>query len=313
VLVLVTGAAGFIGSRLAARLLADGHDVVGLDVLRPYYDVAQKRRNLARLETNDRFRFEVADLTTDDLKSHLRDVEVVFHEAAQPGVRRSWDEFSIYLHDNVEATQRLLTACVDSPSLRRLVYASSSSVYGNAAVLPVTEQTLPVPLSPYGVTKLAAEHLATLYAQNFGVPTVSLRYFTVYGPGQRPDMAIHRMIRAGLLEEPFPLFGDGSQVRDFTYVDDVVAANVVAATAALQPGLALNVSGGGAVTVTDLLALVGEAVGRAVPVSRQPEQAGDVTTTSGSTAQITSLTGWMPRVRLAAGLNEQVEWQRRMY
>lgn len=312
-LVLVTGVAGFIGSRLAARLLTDGHDVVGVDALRPYYDVAQKRRNLERLEGNDRFRLEVADLATDDLASLLRGVEVVFHQAAQPGVRRSWDEFPVYVHDNVEATQQLLAACVDSPSLHRVVYASSSSVYGNAAVLPATEKTLPVPRSPYGVTKLAAEHLTTLYAQNFGVPTVSLRYFTVYGPGQRPDMAIHRMIRAALLEEPFPLFGDGSHVRDFTYVDDIVAANVVASTAAVQPGLALNVAGGGAVTVSDLLALVGEAVGRVVPVDRQPEQPGDVKETRGSTAQITSLTGWMPRVQLVTGLTQQVEWQRRLY
>ncbi len=309
-LVLVTGAAGFIGSRLSARLLADGHDVIGLDALRPYYDVAQKKQNLSGLLGHERFRLIEDDLAEADLATHLTDVELVFHQAAQPGVRRSWGEFGTYVRDNVEATQLLLAACKDHPTLRRVVYASSSSIYGDAKVFPVTEETTPQPRSPYGVTKLAAEHLATLYAHNFGVPTVSLRYFTVYGPGQRPDMATHRMIRAALLGEQFPLFGDGSHVRDFTYVDDIVAANVLAATSPVEPGSVFNVAGGGATTVTELLDVVGETVGRPVPVDRRAEQAGDVRETNGSTDALRAATGWTPTVGIADGVSEQAAWQR---
>lgn len=310
--VLVTGAAGFIGSRLSARLLADGHEVVGVDAWRPYYDLDQKRANLARLSGQAGFRLEEVDLVDGDLAPLVDGVELVYHQAAQPGVRRSWGEFPVYVRDNVEATQRLLAACVDSPSLTRFVYASSSSVYGNAKVFPVTEETLPAPRSPYGVTKLAAEHLTSLYAANFGVPTASLRYFTVYGPGQRPDMAIHRMVRSALSGEPFPLFGDGSHVRDFTFVDDIVEANVLTGTGDVAPGSVFNVAGGGATTVSELLELVGEAVGRAVPLDRQAEQPGDVRETNGSTDAIRAATGWTPRVAIAEGVRAEADWLRQL-
>lgn len=309
---LVTGVAGFIGSRLAQRLLADGHDVLGVDAWRPYYDLDQKRANLARLTDHPAFHFEEADLLDADLAPLVADAELVFHQAAQPGVRRSWGEFPVYVQDNVESTQRLLAACVDSPTLRRFVYASSSSVYGNAKVYPVTEETVPAPRSPYGVTKLAAEHLTSLYAANFGVPTTSLRYFTVYGPGQRPDMAIHRMVRSALNGEPFPLFGDGSHVRDFTFVDDVVAANVLTATFDVPDGSVFNVAGGGATTVSELLETVGAAVGRPVPLERQAEQPGDVRETNGATDAIRAATGWAPQVSLAEGVQAEADWLRRM-
>ena len=222
---LVTGAAGFIGSTLSARLLADGWDVTGIDALTPYYDPALKRANLERL--GGAFTFVQEDLRTADLDALLDGVDVVFHEAGQPGVRASWgDEFGIYLDANVAATQALLEAAKRAPGLQRLVYASSSSVYGDAARFPVLEVDLPQPVSPYGVTKLAAEHLCSLYASNFGVPTVSLRYFTVFGPRQRPDMAFTRFLTAVRDDRPITLYGTGEQIRDFTYVDDVVEANV---------------------------------------------------------------------------------------
>src|SRR5580765_8394535 len=220
---LVTGAAGFIGSHLVERLLAAGHTVTGVDCFTDYYDPALKRGNLARALAHDRFRLLELDLGRDDLVA-LPDVSVVFHQAAQAGVRASWGrEFAAYVHHNVLATQRLLERYRDA-GLERFVYASSSSVYGDAERFPTSETLLPRPFSPYGVTKLAGEHLTLLYGRNFGLPVVSLRYFTVYGPRQRPDMAFHKFCRALLQGEPIPVFGDGRQSRAFTYIDDAIEA-----------------------------------------------------------------------------------------
>jgi UDP-glucuronate 4-epimerase len=311
--VLVTGAAGFIGSRIVRRMLAEGHDVVGVDAWRDYYDVRQKRANLTDLRNHTRFRLEEVDLASGDLAPLIADTEVIYHQAAQPGVRRSWGEFDTYVRDNIESTQRLLATSVDATSLTRFVYASSSSVYGNAVAVPAREDAVPAPRSPYGVTKLAAEHLVSLYADNFGVPTVSLRYFTVYGPGQRPDMATHRMIRAAALDEPFPLYGDGSAIRDFTFIDDVIEANALLAAADPPPGSVYNVAGGGATSVSELLDLVGDAVGRPVPVDRRADQPGDVRETGGATDALTERIGWRPRVDIRQGVKEQVAWQLAMY
>src|SRR3954471_15585585 len=263
--VLVTGAAGFIGSHLVERLLGAGHTVVGVDALTPYYDPAQKQRNIATVLDNDRLRFLVRDLGRSDLSPILEDVEVVFHLAGQPGVRPSWERgFGDYLDQNVLVTQRLLEACKER-SLRRFVYASSSSVYGNAPRYPTDEDCLPAPHSPYGVTKLAAEHLCGLYAANFGIPTTSLRYFTVYGPRQRPDMGINKFINAALDGKPLVVFGDGEQIRDFTYVADVVSATVRAGEATdIPPGAVMNIAGGSACTVNELLHLIAQKIGSAV-------------------------------------------------
>ena len=217
---LVTGGAGFIGSHLAERLLDDGHQVRIVDCLTDYYDVAQKLANLELV--GDRAEVLDLDLRTADVRSLVTDRDVVFHLAAQPGVRLSWaDGFPAYDSCNVLATQRLLEACRGT-SLSRFVYASSSSVYGDAERYPTLETDLPRPRSPYGVTKMAGEHLCTLYASAWQIPTVSLRYFTVYGPRQRPDMAFHRLCQSVITGDAFPLYGDGSQIRDFTFVDDVV-------------------------------------------------------------------------------------------
>ena len=320
---LVTGVAGFVGSRLAARLLADGAEVVGIDAFTDYYDVAAKRRNVTGLRHHDSFRLVEGDLLEDGWQHHLDDAEVVFHQAGQPGVRASWAEgFEGYTANNVLATQRLLeavrarqAAAPDSDGgamLRRFVYASSSSVYGDAMTFPTSESAVPAPFSPYGVTKLAAEHLCGVYARNWGIPTVSLRYFTVYGGGQRPDMALHRMIDAALGGPAFPLFGAGDQRRDFTHVDDIVAANLAAVDAEMAPGEVINIAGGSDATVQDLLALVGEAAGAEVPVEQHSSQAGDVARTGGETSKARRLLGWSPGVALADGIAEQVAWHRSM-
>ncbi len=307
---LVTGAAGFIGSQLAEALLDEGHDVVGVDAFTPYYDRAIKESNLASLRDRPGFRFIEEDLRDGDLDELLGGVEVVYHQAAQPGVRLSWsDGFATYDTCNVLATQRVLEAARQC-GVGRVVYASSSSVYGNAGSYPVTETDLPRPHSPYGVTKLAAEHLCGLYAANHGLSTVSLRYFTVYGPRQRPDMAFHRLIEGALDQEPFPLFGDGSHVRDFTYVGDVVRANVLAGTADVAPGTVVNVCAGGSTVLRDVIDAVGEAVGSRVPIEQHSEQAGDVQRTGGSNAAARRLLGWEPQTTLADGIAAQVAWHR---
>ena len=306
--VLVTGAAGFIGSHLAEALVAAGHDVVGLDAFTPYYDRSAKESNVAGLATSPAFRFVEADLRSDDLDGLLADVDVVFHQAAQPGVRLSWSEgFATYDSCNVLATQRLLEASVRA-GVGRVVYASSSSVYGQAGRYPVQESDLPRPHSPYGVTKLAGEHLCGLYAANHGLSTIALRYFTVYGPRQRPDMAFHRMIESALDDEAFPQYGDGSQVRDFTYVGDVVAANLAAAVADVAAGTVVNVCAGGAVRLADVIDEIGTALGRPVRVSPQPRQAGDVDRTGGSPAAAATLLGWSSATTLADGIAAQVAW-----
>ena len=308
---LVTGAAGFVGSTLARRLLADGHDVVGVDSVNDYYDRQLKRANLGRLASTG-FQFVEADLNAVDLRSLLAGTEVVFHLAGQPGVRSSWgSEFDRYVTDNVRATQRLLEAALHADRLRRFVFASSSSVYGDAERYPTEETDRPQPLSPYGVTKLAAEHLCTLYARNQGVPTVSLRFFTVYGPRQRPDMAFTRFCRAVSDGREIEVYGTGEQVRDFTYVDDVVEANLQVGTAdigSVPAGSVFNVAGGSSTTVNEVLALLGEISGRAVRVVRGAPVLGDVLRTGGSTEALSKATGWMPRVGLREGLEEQYRW-----
>ncbi len=305
---LVTGAAGFIGSRITLRLCAEGYDVIGLDSFTDYYDVALKRAN-ADSAIRAGAKFVEGDLNSIDLNDILDGVDVVFHLAGQPGVRASWgSEFSSYVQCNINATQRLLEAIRARPTLPRLVYSSSSSVYGNAELYPTSEITRPQPLSPYGVTKLAAEHLCTLYAANFEVPTISLRYFTVYGPGQRPDMAFTRFARAAVRGEEIVVYGSGEQVRDFTYVDDVVEANLLAATRDVDPGAVLNVAGGSHASVNAVLELIEELAGSGLRVTHADAVAGDVHRTGGDTTAIRSMLGWRPIVSLRDGIAQQLAW-----
>lgn len=307
---LITGAAGFIGSHLAERLLADGEEVVGVDCLTDYYDRGSKRANLAAVIDHERFTHVEGDLNDLDLHVLLDGVDVVYHQAGQPGVRASWDSFDTYVRDNVAATQRLLDAARDLAT-PRVVYASSSSVYGDATTYPTTEDMLPRPRSPYGVTKLAAEHLCNVYARNHGVPTVSLRYFTVFGPRQRPDMAMHRLAEAALDGGAFPLFGDGSQVRDFTYVSDIVEANVLAgARRDVPPGTVVNVSGGSSVDLAWVIGAIERLAGTSIRLDRRGDQAGDVARTGGSSARAREILGWAPTVSIEDGLARQVAWHR---
>jgi UDP-glucuronate 4-epimerase len=307
---LVTGCAGFIGSTLVDALLARGDDVVGVDCFTPYYDPATKRANLADAGAHRRFSLVEADLRTADLRPLLEGVDVVFHLAGQPGVRWSWAEgFAAYDGHNVLATQRLLEAA-RAAGTPRFVFASSSSVYGQAARHPTSELDLPAPHSPYGVTKLAAEHLCGLYAANRGLSTVCLRYFTVYGPRQRPDMAIHRLIGAGLAGTPFPLYGDGSAVRDFTFVDDVVAATQAAAEADTPPGSVMNVAGGDEVDMKSVVVLASDLLDASIVIDHRDPQPGDVERTGGAIDRAGELLGWSPQVPLAEGLARQAAWHR---
>ncbi|MGA7271078.1 MAG: NAD-dependent epimerase/dehydratase family protein [Acidimicrobiia bacterium] len=304
---LVTGAAGFVGSHLVEAALDQGWDVVAVDSLNAYYEPVQKQSNAAAY--GGRLPLRVVDLLQANLSPLLEGVDVVFHQAGQPGVRSSWDEFDSYVDANVRLTHRLLRAA-RSAEIKRFVFASSSSVYGDRTRYPTTEQDLPAPKSPYGVTKLAAEHLCGVYARNWGMQTVSLRYFTVFGPRQRPDMAMHRLIEAALTGLPFPLYGAGDQIRDFTYVADVVAANVKAATAAIEPGTVLNIAGGGSTTLAEVISTVEELTGSRIELERYPDQPGDVFRTGGSADLARAILEWAPKVSVAEGLAAQVEWHR---
>jgi len=307
---LVTGVCGFIGSTLAERLLVEGHQVVGVDSFTGYYPRAVKEENVASLLERPGFGLIEADLADVALGPLLDGIDTVFHLAGQPGVRASWgSEFANYLDWNVGATQRLLEACRDRP-LDRFVYSSSSSVYGNATSFPTNEDDRPQPFSPYGVTKLAGEHLCTLYGTNFGVPTVSLRYFTVYGPKQRPDMAMHKLFEAAIAGASFPMNGDGSQIRDFTFVDDVVQANVLAAGVPCAPGRVYNVGGGSKTSLAEVIELVERFLERPVRIERVGDAAGDPARTGADTSRIQDELGWTPRVSIEIGLRRQADWHR---
>jgi nucleoside-diphosphate-sugar epimerase len=300
---VVTGAAGFIGSHLCEALLRGGHEVVGVDAFIPYYPQAVKERNLAEALDRPGYRFHRLDLRRDALGAILADAEVVFHLAAMAGLMQSWTDFDGYWTCNAQAPQRLLEATRRSaPRLRRLVYASTSSVYGRFAS---GDETLPTkPISPYGLTKLAAENLCRAYGEVYGLPVVSLRYFSVYGPRQRPDMGYHRFIRALLREEPIVVYGDGQQVRGNTYVSDCVAATLAAVEA--HPGEVYNVGGGEAATVWDILRKLEALAGREAQVRQEAARPGDQRYTFADTTKLRTHLGWEPRTGLDEGLARQL-------
>lgn len=302
---LVTGCAGFIGSHLAERLLSRGEQVIGIDCFTDFYAREIKERNLAEAMKHSSFTIIEKDILSMD---DFPEVDYVFHHAAQAGVRKSWGaNFDVYTRNNIEASQKLLEFYRHS-QIKKFVYASSSSVYGNA-VLPFTEDVVPKPYSPYGVTKLAGEHLCQLYHQNYGLPAVSLRYFTVYGPRQRPDMAICKFVRAALNGDEIVIFGDGTQTRDFTYVSDIVEANTLAADSALE-GAVLNVGCGNPLTVNDLSRLIGDAVGKPLKIKYERPQHGDVGHTRAGISKAGDELGWEPGVNIEDGIQEFVTWFR---
>ena len=308
---LVTGAAGFIGSTLSERLLADGATVTGVDCFTDYYDVRLKRKNIEAATKHPNYTLLELDLGAADLAA-LPKVDVVFHQAAQAGVRASWGkDFAAYAHHNVLATQRLLERYRDE-KLQRFVYASSSSVYGDAERYPTDEQLLPRPFSPYGVTKLAAEHLVLLYGRNFGIPVAALRYFTVYGPRQRPDMAFHRFCKAMLQGDEIPVYGDGRQSRDFTFITDAIEANVRAWQRSAPQGV-YNIGGGSQVDVLEAVAILEEALGVKAKLRFEPRPPGDPLRTRADATRLRADLDYETKVAIREGLFAEAEWAKTLY
>lgn len=306
---VVTGAAGFIGSHLVERLLAEGHDVLGIDAFIDFYPRADKERNLTRARSHATYRLIEGRLQDLELAPLLEGAAQVYHLAAQAGVRPSWGrDFDIYVDNNVLATQRLLEAAV-STGVPRFVYASSSSVYGDTPALPLREDGVCRPVSPYGVTKLGGEHLVHLYGTNHGLPVVSLRYFTVYGPRQRPDMAFHRFLKAARDGGEIHLYGDGRQTRDFTFVDDIVAATRAAADQG-RPGRVYNVGGGDRVELNHVLDQVRAVTGRDPRIVREATQKGDMRDTLADTGAARDDLGFKSTVSLRDGLAREWDWLR---
>jgi len=303
--VVITGVAGFIGSHLAEHMLASGHEIVGLDGFTPFYERSAKEANLTEVLANPRFRFVEADLRTAELGDVVRGADVIVHLAAQPGVRHSWGEsFETYTGHNILATQRVLEAAVVG-GIRRVVFASSSSIYGSAETMPTTEDVRPRPISPYGVTKLAGESLLHAYAQ-YGLSTAALRFFTVFGPRQRPDMAIRRFLTSAMTGESVPLFGTGAQRRDFTFVGDIVRATAAIAEGDMEGPF--NIGGTQPVSLNELFEAIHQVVGRPVNVDRRPALAGDPPSTSSSVDRAAAAFGFRPTVGLLEGLAAQAEW-----
>jgi UDP-glucose 4-epimerase len=304
---LITGIAGFIGSHLGASLLDAGNEVVGIDCFTDYYKRTIKESNLSSLTARKGFQLVESPIQSAPLSDLLKDIDQVFHLAAQAGVRKSWGQhFGTYTANNIEATQRLLEACVQS-KIKRLIYASSSSVYGDNVSIPMKENVQLQPISPYGVTKLAAEQLCYLYHVNHGVPSVSLRYFTVYGPRQRPDMAFHRFLTAVLENRPVTLYGDGDQTRDFTFVSDAVAATLAAGEQG-EPGRVYNIGGGSRISINNVLKMIGNISGQQVQIIREQKQEGDMRDTYADTFMAYSDLNFRPKVRLEEGLRAEYHW-----
>jgi len=314
--VLVTGCAGFIGSHLAERLVNEGYSVVCVDCFTPYYSPMLKKLNIKNLMKHPGFKLvelDLSEVSVNELASLLRGVDHVVHEAAQPGVRGSWgSDFQTYVKHNIIATQKLLEAATRVDNVKRFIFASSSSVYGNVREELLREDLILSPFSPYGVTKLAGEALCRAYHDNFNVPIVVLRYFTVYGPRQRPDMAFHRFIKAMLKGEPIEVYGDGGQLRDFTYVDDVVDATIRALRVDEAVGEVINVGSGRPVRLIDAIKLIAEILGVEPRVIFKGEQKGDVRHTYADISRATRLLGWKPTMPLKEGLENQVLWMKQI-
>ncbi len=306
---LVTGAAGFIGSTLAETLVASGDAVVGIDSFLDYYDRSLKEKNLEKLRESDQFELIEGSIQDQDLPALLRRCDRLFHLAAQAGVRASWGgEFSIYTTNNILATQKLLEAAISS-ELSSLVFASSSSVYGDNAALPMGEDVPLHPVSPYGVSKLAAEKLVELYHVNDGLNTASLRYFTVYGPRQRPDMAFHRLLKCAKTGDTFSLFGDGRQTRDFTFVTDAVAATIAASERG-RAGAVYNIGGGSRVSMLEVIETIQDVTDSELKIDFNPKQKGDMRDTCADTSAARTDLGYAPSTDLREGLDQEWEWIR---
>jgi UDP-glucose 4-epimerase len=304
---LITGVAGFVGSHLAERLLEEGFDLIGVDSFLDYYPKEIKENNLRRVIENPKFKFIEANLLGLNLKEIFEQVEAVFHQAAIPGVRASWGkDFSQYVENNIQATQVLLEACKDV-KIKKFIYASSSSVYGDSDELPIKETSPTQPVSPYGVSKLAGEHLTSLYFKGYGIPTVSLRYFTVYGPRQRPDMGFHKFISAVLLGREIDIYGTGEQTRDFTFIGDAVEANLQAFFGGKE-GEVYNVGGGSRIKLIETIRIIEEISGKRADLKYRDPQRGDAKHTYADVSKAKRDFGYSPEVNIYEGLKRHYEW-----
>ncbi|MEM1366460.1 MAG: NAD-dependent epimerase/dehydratase family protein [Cyanobacteria bacterium P01_H01_bin.15] len=311
---IVTGVAGFIGSSLAEFLLQRGERVIGIDQINDYYDPKFKRQNLLALKAYANFELIEGNIQDQDWQSLLSGVEVVYHQAAQAGVRASWGKgFRDYTERNINATQIILEAAKETSTLKRFVYASTSSVYGNAETMPTPETVCPEPVSPYGITKLATERLCWLYHHHDGVPVTALRYFTVYGPRQRPDMAFHKFFKAAIMGDGISIYGDGKQTRDFTFISDVVAANIAASSVPEAIGEAFNIGGGSRAILLDVLDQIDAVIGEPLKREYIGRAKGDARHTSADISKARSLLGFQPQVSLAEGLKAEWEWIKAVY
>lgn len=304
---LITGVAGFVGSHLAERLLGEGHEIIGIDSFVDNYPKPIKENNLKGIQAGSKFKFIEGSIVGLNIGDLIDRVDVVYHQAAVPGVRSSWGKnFDQYTVNNINATQILLEACKDK-RIKKFIYASSSSVYGDAREFPVRESSPKSPISPYGVSKLAGENLASLYFKCYGVPTVSLRYFTVYGPRQRPDMAFHRFISSVLDGRPIEIFGNGEQTRDFTYVDDAVDANVRACLDGKEGGI-YNIGGGTRVKLIESLKIIESISGKKANLKFIHVQRGDVMHTYADVSNAKRDLGYAPTVDINEGLRRHYDW-----
>lgn len=308
--ILITGAAGFVGSHLVERYLDLGWRVIAIDAFTDYYDESLKRRNIKAAAAHPDCTLIEADLLAVDLREILHEVVTVVHLAAQPGVRASWSDFAMYSRLNIAVTQRLLQLASEA-ALTRLVIASSSSIYGDAERMPTPEDVIPQPVSPYGLTKVATEHLAQVYWRNFAVPSVCLRYFTVYGPRQRPDMAFNRLISCALTGKPFEVFGDGEQTRDFTFVTDAVAGTMAAAQRG-RPGAAYNIGGGSRRSMNSVFRTLEGLTGRSIERVHRERQRGDARDTAADISLARAELGFIPCAEFEAGLGAQLDWQAKL-
>jgi len=310
---LVTGSAGFIGSTLAEKLLKDNNQVVGIDCFIDYYPRELKEKNVEPFINHPNFTFIEKDILDMNLKELLKDVDYIFHQAAQAGVRASWGKsFGIYSDNNILGTQKLLEAAKES-SIEKFIYASSSSVYGDTDQLPMKETNKLQPVSPYGVSKLAAENLCYLYYKNFKVPIISLRYFTVFGERQRPDMAFHIFIKAILKGNTLTIFGDGKQSRNFTHVDDIVQANILASESTVR-GEIFNIGGDGKrVVLNDAISLIEKLIGKKAKRNYQNKVRGDVKHTSADCSKAKSMLNYRPVIDFEEGLKREIEFLKDFY
>ena len=301
---LVTGAAGFIGSHLCEALLARDIEVIGIDCFTDYYPREIKEKNISVFKSNPKFQFVEGNLLTHNLSNIIEKVDTVFHLAAQPGVRYSWENFEVYLQNNIYATQKLLEACKEKRP--QFVFASSSSVYGNAP-LPITENVSPIPISPYGLTKATCENLCKLYATEFKIPTIALRYFTVYGPRQRPDMAIYKFFNSLIEGKEIDIYGDGTQTRDMTYVSDIVEGTLLAGEFETDY-MVFNIASGERTPLNDVIKIIEKLTGRKAKLNYKPAAKGDMKDTLAETGKAKAYLNYEPKVKLEEGLGKYLAW-----